>query len=71
MVQFAKERGWTLKDGRIYFPAQADVEAPVSETPGTVEPIHGGQRTEKAVALASASVIENTIGYARELETIV
>lgn len=70
-MQFAQERGWTLKDGRIYFPTQADAVAPVPEAPGAVEPIQGGQRPEKGIALASASVIENTIGYARELETIV
>lgn len=70
-MQFAQERGWSLKDGRIYFPAQSDVVAPVPETPGAVEPVQGGHRPEKGIALASASVIENTIGYARELETIV
>ncbi|OKL56858.1 hypothetical protein UA08_08002 [Talaromyces atroroseus] len=71
VVQFAQERGWNLKDGRIYFPTQSDAVAPVSETPGTVQPINEDQRPEKGIALASASVIENTIGYARELETIV
>lgn len=71
VVAFAQERGWSLKDGRIYFPTQADVVAPVPETTGTVEPVQGGHRPEKGIALASASVIENTIGYARELETIV
>lgn len=71
VVQFAQERGWTLKDGRIYFPTQSDTVAPVPETPGAVEPLHAEQRPEKGIAMASASVIENTIGYARELETIV
>ena len=71
VVQFAQERGWSLKDGRIYFPTQADAVAPVSDTPGTVEPINAERRPEKGIALASAFVIENTIGYARELETIV
>ena len=71
VVQFAQERGWNLKDGRIYFPTQSDAVAPVSETPGTVEPINAEQRPEKGITLASASVIENAIGYARELETIV
>ncbi|EED12397.1 proteasome regulatory particle subunit (RpnL), putative [Talaromyces stipitatus ATCC 10500] len=71
VVQFAQERGWSLKDGRIYFPAQTDVVAPAAEIPGTVEPVQGGHRPEKGIVLASASVIENTIGYARELETIV
>ncbi|EEA18996.1 regulatory particle non-ATPase [Talaromyces marneffei ATCC 18224] len=71
VVAFAQECGWTLKDGRIYFPAQADVVAPVPETPGAVEPVQEGHRPEKGIALVSMSVIENTIGYARELETIV
>jgi 26S proteasome regulatory subunit N12 len=59
VVDFAQSRGWTLRDGRIYFPVEADLEA------------IGGQRPDKEIALSSATVIENTIGYARELETIV
>jgi hypothetical protein len=56
VVDFAHERGWVVKDGRIYFPLQqGDAEA----------------RTEKDILVASGQVIENTIGYARELETIV
>lgn len=53
MVEFAKERGWLVRDGRIYFP---DLE---------------GLSDEKEVLVASRQVTENTIGYARELETIV
>ena len=64
VIQFAQERGWTIKDGHIYFPAQADAAAPVPS-------VTGGQRPEKAIGLTSATVIQNTIGYARELETIV
>jgi 26S proteasome regulatory subunit N12 len=55
VVQFAQSRGWTTKDGRIYFP-------------------HQGQdllASEKDILSASDQVIENTLGYARELETIV
>ena len=52
MVNFAKERGWEVKDGRIWFP---DLDA----------------EGEKAGAMESEKVIENTIGYARELEMIV
>ena len=52
-MSFAKDRGWVVKDGRIYFP---DGE---------------GVRNEKEILVASGQVIENTIGYARELETIV
>ncbi|MCJ1244546.1 regulatory particle non-ATPase [Trapelia coarctata] len=54
VVAFAQERGWVVKDGRIYFPLQGE-----------------GERTEKEILVASGQVIENTIGYARELETIV
>ncbi|MCJ1229839.1 regulatory particle non-ATPase [Toensbergia leucococca] len=55
VVEFAHERGWVVKDGRIYFPVQQGEE----------------MRTEKEILVASGQVIENTIGYARELETIV
>ena len=55
VVTFAQERGWVAKDGRIYFPLQQGQDV----------------RTEKEILVASGQVIENTIGYARELETIV
>ncbi|KAI9886569.1 MAG: Superkiller protein 3 [Watsoniomyces obsoletus] len=55
VVEFAQSRGWSIQDGRIYFPAQQ----------------HRGVGSEKEMLLASGQVIENTIGYARELETIV
>lgn len=55
MVEFAQGRGWTVKDGRIYFPLQQGDD----------------MRSEKDILAASGQVIENTIGYARELETIV
>ena len=55
VVRFAQERGWIVRDGRIFFPA-AQGEA---------------IRTERDILVASGTVIENTIGYARELETIV
>ncbi|MCJ1388972.1 regulatory particle non-ATPase [Xylographa bjoerkii] len=55
VVAFAQERGWVVKDGRIYFPLQQGQDV----------------RTEKEILVASGQVIENTIGYARELETIV
>jgi 26S proteasome regulatory subunit N12 len=56
VVQFAQQRGWAARDGRIYFPQQ-ELEA------------LGG--TEKDILETSGQVIENTLGYARELETIV
>lgn len=52
VVEFAKRRGWTVRDGHIYFPTAGAEDG---------EP-------EKPVSL---SFIENTLGYARELETIV
>lgn len=55
VVQFAQSRGWLAKDGRIYFPEQ-EAEA---------------QAAEKDVMSASGTVIDNTLGYARKLETIV
>lgn len=55
VVEFAQGRGWVVRDGRIYFPLQQGE----------------GMRNEKEILVASGQVIENTIGYARELETIV
>ncbi|BCS22285.1 proteasome regulatory particle lid subunit rpnL [Aspergillus puulaauensis] len=55
VMEFAQQRGWTLRDGRIYFP---------------VEP-EAATRSEKDILVASGAIIENAIGYARELETIV
>jgi 26S proteasome regulatory subunit N12 len=55
VIQFAQSRGWVAKEGRIYFPQQEE-EALAAE---------------KDVMSASGSVIENTLGYARKLETIV
>lgn len=54
VVDFARSRGWIVKDGRIWFPQTGD-----------------DARTEKDILATSEQVIENTIGYARELETIV
>jgi len=57
VVSFAQSRGWLIKDGRIYFPNQS-LKANVDE--------EGNEKQE-----LSAMAIENTLGYARELETIV
>ncbi|KAF5130473.1 26S proteasome regulatory subunit rpn12 [Metarhizium anisopliae] len=54
VIQFAKYRGWVVRDGHIYFPDAADS----SEDSGQSKDI-------------SQVIIENTLGYARELETIV
>ncbi|KAL9945006.1 hypothetical protein ACHAQF_001746 [Verticillium nonalfalfae] len=55
VIEFAKHRGWLIRDGNIYFPDTAEASAE-----------EGGQQKE-----LSKMVIENTLGYARELETIV
>lgn len=55
VVSFAQGRGWQAKDGRIYFPEQ-EAEMLASE---------------ENVMSTSGTVIENTLGYARKLETIV
>ena len=59
VVGFSKERGWAVeRDGRIHFP---------------VEELGGESAAEErgGVLDASGQVIENALGYARELETIV
>lgn len=58
VVDFARQRGWSIRDGHIYFPDAADA----AESRGD------SAAMEKEV---SRGVIENTLGYARELETIV
>lgn len=54
VVEFARSRGWTVKDGQIYFPSTQDA----------------GDEGEQDKEM-SQMVIENTLGYARQLETIV
>ncbi|KAH8819730.1 SAC3/GANP/Nin1/mts3/eIF-3 p25 family-domain-containing protein [Xylogone sp. PMI_703] len=58
VIQFAQSRGWAIKDGRIYFPTQK---------PGATEDGEEGEEDKEF----TQTVIENTLGYARELETIV
>ncbi|RDI79724.1 hypothetical protein Vi05172_g10279 [Venturia inaequalis] len=55
VVNFATGRGWIVKDGRIYFPQQEQDLL----------------ANERDVLSTSGTVIENTLGYARELEMIV
>lgn len=54
MVEFARSRGWIVKDGQIFFPTAQDA----------------GDEGEQDKEM-SQMVIENTLGYARQLETIV
>lgn len=53
VVSFARESGWVVKDGRIYFPQQED------------------DYQSKDILVTSDQVIENALGYARDLEMIV
>ncbi|KAK5168763.1 regulatory particle non-ATPase [Saxophila tyrrhenica] len=55
VIQFAQSRGWVAKEGRIYFPQQEEEML----------------AAQKDVMSSSNVVIENTLGYARKLETIV
>ncbi|KAM7197156.1 26S proteasome regulatory subunit rpn12 [Naviculisporaceae sp. PSN 640] len=59
VVDFARSRNWIIKDGHIYFP---------SATAAAGEAGEEGAEQEQEL---SKMVIENTLGYARELETIV
>ena len=72
VISFARERGWIVRDGRIYFPSAegtGGVEVDGVEDSGTLD---GKLSAPGAGALVSSGqVIQNTIGYARELETIV
>lgn len=60
-MEFARSRGWILKDGMIYFPKEAEVMEEEEE---------GGEGVGSKNEM-SKLVIENALGYARELETIV
>ncbi|ERT02634.1 26S proteasome regulatory subunit N12 [Sporothrix schenckii 1099-18] len=74
VVEFARHRGWTVKDGQIYFPSAASATAggaPHAPAPdGTVTAVDGLTQ-EPAEKEVSQMVIENVLGYARQLETIV
>ncbi|KAI9891638.1 MAG: regulatory particle non-ATPase [Vezdaea aestivalis] len=60
VVEFAESRGWAIKDSKIWF-AEAGPEGLEAEQ----------IRKGSEILAASGTVIQNTIGYARELETIV
>ncbi|KAI1194290.1 SAC3/GANP/Nin1/mts3/eIF-3 p25 family-domain-containing protein [Nemania serpens] len=53
VVEFARHRGWIIRDGQIFFPTADGGE-------------DGGDEKDM-----SQMIIQNTLGYARELETIV
>ena len=54
VISFAQSRGWDIKDGRIYFPNQR---------------LRLGLMKKETKKVLSQMAIENTLGYARELET--
>lgn len=68
VVQFANERGWTVRDGRIYFPHDQNGGDDVA---GAAAIAGAGAVERDGILAASKQVIDNTISYARELETIV
>jgi 26S proteasome regulatory subunit N12 len=80
VVDFARARGWIVKDGTIYFPSSSSSTSGGATGLGLVgeEGLLGPAATtggfgadkegEKELSL---QVIENTLGYARQLETIV
>ncbi|KAK6347533.1 regulatory particle non-ATPase [Orbilia javanica] len=63
VLQFARERDWDVRDGRIYFP-------PDEEYDGADIPDTASVAAAKS-AIQSGTIIENTMGYANELEQIV
>ena len=73
VVAFANERGWTVRDGRIYFPLVGATEGVEGDDQAVGDGTLGGKPGAPGAGalVASGQVIENTIGYARELETIV
>ena len=70
VVDFARSRGWAVRDGHIYFPAASSTSAAASAAAAGAcgADVLEGAEDEKDF---SRAVIENTLGYARELETIV
>ncbi|EGX46016.1 hypothetical protein AOL_s00110g180 [Orbilia oligospora ATCC 24927] len=63
VLQFARERDWDIRDGRIYFPPDEEYDG--ADIPDTAS------ITAAKSAIHSGTIIENTIGYANELEQIV
>lgn len=63
VVEFARSRGWLVRDGQIYFPSSA--------VTADGEAVAAGAEEDGDEKEFSRMVIENALGYARELETIV
>ncbi|CCG81426.1 19S proteasome regulatory subunit Rpn125 / FY16936)) [Taphrina deformans PYCC 5710] len=65
--QFAGERGWLVQNGRVIFPKK-DAQV-TSATGGEME--IDGEETDGTAETARNLLITQTLGYARELESIV
>lgn len=66
--QFAGERGWLVQNGRVVFPKK---DASISSAQGTTEMQIDGEELTGTLQNAREILISQTLGYARELETIV
>ncbi|KAI1385339.1 SAC3/GANP/Nin1/mts3/eIF-3 p25 family-domain-containing protein [Hypoxylon trugodes] len=66
VIEFAHQRGWLVRDGKIYFPISAATTDGEDVIVDDAEQGEGENEKE-----FSRMVIENALGYARELETIV
>ena len=72
MVDFARHRGWLVRDGQIFFPAAAAAGGGGgSGGGGEAAAQQDGPGPVTADKAMSQMIIENALGYARELETIV
>ncbi|KAK6524124.1 regulatory particle non-ATPase [Orbilia ellipsospora] len=63
VLAFAKQSNWEIRDGRIYFPPEDEYDT--GDIPDTASVAAAKS------AVHSGTIIENTIGYANELEQIV
>lgn len=74
--QFAGERGWLIKDGRVFFPKQQQQQQQDGHPTDQGSEAFGAEMMVDSKDLASAQsarelLIRQTLGYARELESIV
>jgi len=82
VVDFARQRGWTVKDAEIFFPAFTNEDdaaaAGTGASFGEDNDVDTGAGRAKSMLPgpgremdSSFTIIGNALGYARELETIV
>jgi 26S proteasome regulatory subunit N12 len=78
VVDFARQRGWTVRDGEIFFPSAEEAALNNADDDGASETSAAGAAAGLAGGVGgglareiSGVLIENALGYARELETIV